>query len=279
MPELTAEGRRKIEEVADATASASPRRRRCWRRWSPAAASQAQFNLPELGGMGQWSQGGMVMVGDMFNNALKARVDALCSELASWRQLQRARRLRAGERRRRRPGAVAGRAASLFVAGLGPGGDWWPAELGTPSSTGAQNDMRYAFFPAARRLAIAAGRHGDGLRHRRPPARRLLAAAVRRPLADFTSQHGLVRVARPRRRRAGERTADGRVDSGDAGRAAGRGRRPAPRGAPGRHPRQDRAARRPACARNPDRPGIRGEEDASFSAALTAQARAAAAAR
>ena len=37
---------------------------------------------PDLGGMGQWSQGGMVMVGDMFNNALKARVDALCAELA-----------------------------------------------------------------------------------------------------------------------------------------------------------------------------------------------------
>ncbi len=33
--------------------------------------------------MGQWSQGGMIMIGDMFNNALKYRVDALCSELSS----------------------------------------------------------------------------------------------------------------------------------------------------------------------------------------------------
>jgi hypothetical protein len=41
--------------------------------------TQAQFNHPDLGGMGQWSQGGMTMVGDMFNNALKARVDAICS--------------------------------------------------------------------------------------------------------------------------------------------------------------------------------------------------------
>ena len=36
---------------------------------------QAQFNLPDLGGMGQWSLGGLSMVGDMFNNQLKARVD------------------------------------------------------------------------------------------------------------------------------------------------------------------------------------------------------------
>lgn len=31
---------------------------------------------------------------------------------------------------------------------------WWPAELGQPSSSGAQNGMRYAFFPEARRLLI-----------------------------------------------------------------------------------------------------------------------------
>jgi hypothetical protein len=36
-----------------------------------------------LGGMGQWSRGGMTMVGDMFNDALKARVDALCTELSA----------------------------------------------------------------------------------------------------------------------------------------------------------------------------------------------------
>ena len=30
---------------------------------------------------------------------------------------------------------------------------WWPPELGQPSSAGSQNDLRYAIFPAARRLA------------------------------------------------------------------------------------------------------------------------------
>jgi hypothetical protein len=34
---------------------------------------QAQFNHPDLGGLGQWSQGGMIMVGDMFNQGLKYR--------------------------------------------------------------------------------------------------------------------------------------------------------------------------------------------------------------
>jgi hypothetical protein len=35
------------------------------------------------------------------------------------------------------------------------GGDkWWPDELGQPSTSGAQNGMRYAFFPDERRLLI-----------------------------------------------------------------------------------------------------------------------------
>ena len=45
--------------------------------------TMAQFSIPELGGSGQWMRGGMTMVGgNMFDNALKARVDALCAELA-----------------------------------------------------------------------------------------------------------------------------------------------------------------------------------------------------
>src|ERR1700733_9452577 len=42
----------------------------------------AQFNHPEFGGSGQWMRGGMTMIGDMFNNSLKGRVDALCFELS-----------------------------------------------------------------------------------------------------------------------------------------------------------------------------------------------------
>lgn len=45
--------------------------------------SMAQFNHPEFGGSGQWMSGGMTMVSDMFNHALKSRVDGLCSELSN----------------------------------------------------------------------------------------------------------------------------------------------------------------------------------------------------
>ncbi|MDR3531254.1 MAG: SHOCT domain-containing protein, partial [Rhodopila sp.] len=86
----------------------------------------AQFNHPELGGMGQWTAGGMIMIGDMFNNGLKARVDALCTDLA----------------------ATLGPVPSAAEREPEQTGHWWPEGLGTPSATGAQNDMRYACFPA-----------------------------------------------------------------------------------------------------------------------------------
>ena len=35
---------------------------------------------------------------------------------------------------------------------MAPMEKWWPADLGDPSTSGAQNDMRYAFFPDERRL-------------------------------------------------------------------------------------------------------------------------------
>jgi hypothetical protein len=47
---------------------------------------------------------------------------------------------------------------SLFVPPA-PGGssDWWGADLRWPTSTGAQNGVRYAYFAQARRLAIDLG--------------------------------------------------------------------------------------------------------------------------
>jgi Short C-terminal domain len=94
--------------------------------------TMAQFSIPELGGSGQWMQGGMTMVGgNMFDNALKARVDALCSELA---QLLTT--------------------TSVFPPSMFTSANWWPANLGVPSSAGGQNAIRYAIFPGTRRLAI-----------------------------------------------------------------------------------------------------------------------------
>jgi hypothetical protein len=37
---------------------------------------------------------------------------------------------------------------------MAPPEKWWPGDLGEPSSSGGQNDMRYAFFPEKRRLLV-----------------------------------------------------------------------------------------------------------------------------
>jgi CelD/BcsL family acetyltransferase involved in cellulose biosynthesis len=39
----------------------------------------AQFSHADFGGMSQWSPG-MTMVGDMFNNSLKSKLDAVCTK-------------------------------------------------------------------------------------------------------------------------------------------------------------------------------------------------------
>jgi hypothetical protein len=108
--------------------------------------AMAQFHHPELGGMGQWSQGGMLMIGDMFNNGLKANVGALAQALAD----AMARGALALRPRQSGGGSFGGFQAQGFDR-------WWPEELGEPSSRGAQNGQRYAVFPQARRLAIERG--------------------------------------------------------------------------------------------------------------------------
>jgi hypothetical protein len=83
-------------------------------------------------------QGGMTMVGDMFNYSLKNTVNNLCGELSNLIYNQ-----------------------NIFIEptyqpGQFPSsGNWWPTEFGSPSSSGAQNNFKYAYFPdPVRRLAI-----------------------------------------------------------------------------------------------------------------------------
>ena len=101
--------------------------------------AMAQFNIPELGGSGQWMSGGMTMVGDMFNYGLQSRVSNLCGELAG--------ALASGEVFATPPAAASR----------------WPAALGAPASSGGQNAMRYAYFPNHRRLAVDRGDGGPVL--------------------------------------------------------------------------------------------------------------------
>lgn len=101
--------------------------------------NSAQFNHPDLGGMGQWMPG-MVMVSDMFNSALKAKVTALITDILALMPEVKL--------------SAAGKSGIKEVFG---GGIWWPKSLGTPASSGAQNAMRYAYFPDVNRLAIKLG--------------------------------------------------------------------------------------------------------------------------
>ncbi len=110
-------------------------------------STMAQFSHPELGGMGQWVAGGMLMIGDMSNNDLKARVDALCRDLAAAPGPIPATRDPVPAETQPSPN-------DKSQSGKSPAGNWWPDKLGHPSATGAQNDMRYACFPDQRRLAV-----------------------------------------------------------------------------------------------------------------------------
>ena len=135
----------------------------------------------------------MIMIGDMFNQGLKHRVDALCNELADFLRSQPLGAVKAA--RFQSQSQSGGEEVSLYVAGTGSAGGWWPEELGSPTSTGAQNDMRYACFPGRRRLAIQQGgrvRVYDTGEH-------TISGFSQQQAGDqsltFTSQLGLVRVA------------------------------------------------------------------------------------
>jgi hypothetical protein len=94
--------------------------------------------------MGQWMQGGMVMVGDMFNSNLRAIVDNVCQELC---------RLIASHN------LFLTVQSGQFNANFGMGNNWWGQDLGSSSSSGSQNNIRYAYFPNTRRLAVEVGGH------------------------------------------------------------------------------------------------------------------------
>lgn len=129
---LTTETRERLAGIAQAHGFAPQTAEGMLEALRRGGGAQAQFDLPEAGGMGQWSSGGMLMIGQMFDSGLKARVQALIADLLPL--------------------------AQSLPQDRGHGGDGdWPAELGRPGASGAQGDMRYAVFPDTRRLAIRRG--------------------------------------------------------------------------------------------------------------------------
>jgi hypothetical protein len=168
----------------------------------------AQFEHGELGGRGQWMRGGMVMVGDMFNHTLKAKVDGLCAELSTLLATQPFQPLPAssqgqsqGGQQQQQGGAsqtdrsLAHSPVSLFIPPpAGSSGEWWPADLGTPATVGAQNAVRYAYFPATRRLAVEVSGHVTLYDTRDHQISGVAQQQGRGSSLTFTSQHGVVPI-------------------------------------------------------------------------------------
>ena len=119
--------------------------------------TMAQFSHPELGGSGQWMQGGMLMIGDMFNNNLKCNVDALCYELSNIVSSQPDLQNRGSFQSQsqgsdtQQQGNFSG---SSFLVKPDPAQQWYPKELGSPNTSGSQNNLKYAYFSSSNRLAV-----------------------------------------------------------------------------------------------------------------------------
>jgi hypothetical protein len=160
--------------------------------------TMAQFNHPEFGGSGQWMRGGMIMLGDMFNNGLKNSVSNLCGELATLVANQ-PNLSQSGSFQAQDPnnnGNITTPVSLLVSPSTGSSGNWWPQGLQFPTSTGSQNNVKYAYFATIRRLAIAANGHVtlyDTLDHQIGGFSQQQSAGGS---VTFTSQHGVVDVNR-----------------------------------------------------------------------------------
>ena len=168
--------------------------------------SLAQFSHPEFGGSGQWMQGGMTMIGDMFNGYLKGRVANLCDELSrliksqpgmvqsgSFQSQSQNGNYQANGWASNTSFGGAANGNSLFAP---PPPDWWGPDLKWPNSTGGQNGMRYAWFSQARRLAVESNGNVtiyDTLDHQIGGVSQQQSGGYS---VTFTSQYGYVDLSR-----------------------------------------------------------------------------------
>lgn len=144
--------------------------------------TMAQLSHADFGGMAQWSPG-MTMVGDMFNEGLKTKLNSIIAELSAYLREH-------PDEAQHEDNTVSHRSA-----GETHGASWWPARFGDRSAVGEQNQMRYAAFPDRRRLVI--DDHGkieiyDTGDHR---ISGVSQNQSRDSILTFVSQHGVVRLS------------------------------------------------------------------------------------
>ena len=140
-----------IESIAQQHGFSSDAVKTAWDALRRGGGSMAQFNHPELGGGGQWLPG-MLMIGDMFNQNLKGRVDALFRDLQN-APIDPPSAPSTGRDAWQSHSADGGTSLSYGSAPTQTG-TWYPSDLGVPSTSGSQNNVRYAWFPETRILAI-----------------------------------------------------------------------------------------------------------------------------
>ena len=197
MRQLTPEGRRIVEDLAQRHRFSAEAVTAMLMAVVAGGGSKAQFDHPEFGGMGQWSQGGMTMIGDMFNNALKARVDGLCAELVGLLARQPLTpQPMGGQARAASPPTAAGErsACSCRSPAVHP-----VLVAGRPRSAVLHRAAKRHPLCRVSRRPQAGDRHrrqAERLRHPRPPDRRYLAAAERRRVAQL---HQPARTGAPQR--------------------------------------------------------------------------------
>jgi hypothetical protein len=155
MTQLSPKGLCAVEEIAHRTGFSPDAVTSMLFSMLAGRGGMAQFSHPEFGGSGQWMAGGAIVISDMFNDALKARVDALCNELSALMRSEPD--FAAADSFQSQSQGASGnlqRGSSSLLVVTGPDQANWPSDLGIPSGLGAQNEVRYAYFPVTRRLAI-----------------------------------------------------------------------------------------------------------------------------
>ena len=124
------------------------------------------------------------MVGDMFDHDLKAKLNALCTDLSSYLTESES----ADEGSANDDSHVSYRSA-------GKRDEWFPVEFGLPSAVGSQNSLRYAVFPEKHRLVIDDGGSIETYDTGAHNIYGIAQAQSTDQTLTFTSQDGLVRVS------------------------------------------------------------------------------------
>lgn len=163
MAELTEQGRRVVNELVQRHGFSPDATQHMVIAVLNGNGQMAQFNHPEFAGGGQWMRGGMIMIGDMFNNYLKGRIDALCSDVSNILQTQGGLSVSGSFQSQSQSGSgdqsqtSGGFQSNSSLFAPDPNRNWWPESLGVPNATGSQNQTQYAYFANSRRLAVKTG--------------------------------------------------------------------------------------------------------------------------